>query len=110
MTFGMPVALLRHQVADLFLAPSPIVLEVGPRWVVLDHGGTIIDRVVPGTGLPCPFLEQGSEVRVQVPDLSPGDVRRKVVAGASRVVNVSSDGEAPYPHALEWEQPVANHR
>ena len=76
--------------------------------MVLDHEGTITDRVVPGIGLPCPFLEQGSEVRVQVPDLSLEDARRMVVAGAVHAMNARSDDEGLSPSALVWGPPVIN--
>jgi hypothetical protein len=43
-----------------------VSLFVGPTWSALDHGGVITDRVLPGTSTPCVYLEQGSEVRVQI--------------------------------------------
>ncbi len=103
------MSLLRHQVTVLFLAPSPVVLQVGTRWVVLDHGGSFTDRAVPGTDLLCPFLERGSEVRVmvQVPASSSADVRRAVVAREIHAMHVISFDGYPSPYELVYgRQPV----
>jgi hypothetical protein len=62
---GMPVSFLRYNLACLLRCELPVSLFVGPHWSALAHSGTITDRVFPGTTLSCPYVEQGSEIRVQ---------------------------------------------
>ncbi len=62
---GMPVSFLRYNLACLLRCELPVSLFVGPHWVALAHSGTITDRVFPGTTLLCPYVEQGTEIRVQ---------------------------------------------
>ncbi len=100
--YGMPVSRLKQELADLLEAFGPVVLEVGPMWDVLDHAGTITDRTFPHTHLPCPYLEQGSEVRVSLHAFSSEDRRRAVVARGLLKMNRSSvDGELS-PHDLVY--------
>jgi hypothetical protein len=61
----MPVSFLRYNLACLLRCELPVSLFVGPHWMALAHSGTITDRVFPGTTLLCPYVEQGSEIRVQ---------------------------------------------
>jgi hypothetical protein len=84
---GMSVFRLKLDVGTMLNTSSPLTLEVGPTWASLDHGGAITDRISLPSGLPCPFLAQGSEVRVTVADHSPEDVRRAVVARILSEVN-----------------------
>jgi hypothetical protein len=63
---GMPVSFLRYNLACLLRVDLPVSLFVGPTWSILAHEGAITDRVFPGTSVPCPYVVQGSEVRVQV--------------------------------------------
>ena len=48
------------------LSSSTVHLLVGSSWEfdLLDHAGTITDRVFPGTDTPCPFLQHRSIVNV----------------------------------------------
>ncbi len=62
----MPVSFLRYNLACLLRVDTPVSLFVGPIWSALAHGGAITDRVFPGTIIPCPYVEQDSEVRVLV--------------------------------------------
>jgi hypothetical protein len=64
---GMPVDTLRGTLSSLLQVPGLVSLTVSPTWLALDHGGSITDRVLPGSTIPCPFLEQASEVRVLCP-------------------------------------------
>jgi hypothetical protein len=66
----MPVSFLRYNLACLLRVDAPVSLSVGPAWGALAHGGTITDRVFPGTAIPCPYVEPSSEVRVQVAALN----------------------------------------
>jgi hypothetical protein len=50
---------------DLVKTTHPISLFVSPYWRLLKHTGSVSDRSIPGTNTPCPFLEQGSIVRVE---------------------------------------------
>jgi hypothetical protein len=63
---GMLVSVLRHRVMTFLEAAHAVHLLVGLSWEddVLEHGGTITDRFFPGTHVPCPFLQQGSNVNV----------------------------------------------
>jgi hypothetical protein len=56
----MPVSLLHLQISEL------TELLVGPSWNfdILEHRGTISDRVFPNTNVPCPFLQEGTRVLV----------------------------------------------
>ena len=67
---GMPVSGLRYNISCLLRVDSLVFLFVGPTWEALDHRGTITDRCLPGTHLPCPFLGDGSSVRVHCARLS----------------------------------------
>jgi hypothetical protein len=44
---------------------NQISLFVSPNWKLLNHTGTVSDEVIPGTNITCPFLYQGSTVRVE---------------------------------------------
>jgi hypothetical protein len=57
---------LRDRIATLLELDSPVHLLVGHSWEydVLDHLGSITDRVFPGTTTPCHFLQGGSRVNV----------------------------------------------
>jgi hypothetical protein len=101
----MPVLRYRHDLEDLLDVSSPVVLEVGPTWAILGHGGSITDRTFPHTNLPCTYyLEQGSEVRVMVPAASSADIRRAVVARVLLVMNMLSIDGNPSPYALVYEE------
>jgi hypothetical protein len=63
---GMPVDALRRTLSSLLQMTGLVLLTVSPTWLALDHGGAITDRVFPGSTIPCPFLEQASEVHVLV--------------------------------------------
>jgi hypothetical protein len=54
-----------------YLAIASATLYVAPYWQRLHHHGTISDPVVPGTTIPCPYLEKYSLVRVQRLPVSP---------------------------------------
>jgi hypothetical protein len=62
---GMPVSGLRYNISCLLRVDSLVFLFVGPSWDALDHRGAITDRCLPGTHQPCPFLVDGSNVRVR---------------------------------------------
>ncbi len=70
----MLVSFLRQDIASLLTLNRPVHLLVGFSWLhdVLDHEGTITDRVLPGTGTPCPYLQQGSRVNVYLARPPPG--------------------------------------
>jgi hypothetical protein len=75
-TTGMLVAQLRLQISELVEAVNLVYLLVGgPCWThdILEHNGTITDRVFPGTVIPRPYLQQGSRVLVYLerPDSEP---------------------------------------
>jgi hypothetical protein len=75
-TTGMLVAQLRLQISGLVEAVNLVYLLAGGTcWThdVLEHSGTITDRVFPGTVIPCPYLQQGSRVLVYLerPDSEP---------------------------------------
>jgi hypothetical protein len=61
----MPVSLLRRDIA-LFLNVPTVHLLVGFSWThdLLEHTGSITDRVFPGTHDLCPYLQPGSRVNV----------------------------------------------
>ena len=59
------VAELKRRIACLLQTQRPVLLFIGPTWVPLDHSGCVTDRVSPGTVSPCPFLEDGSIIRVE---------------------------------------------
>jgi hypothetical protein len=63
---GMLVSVLRHRVMTFLEAQHPVHLLVGLSWEhdILEHEGTITDRVFPGTQIPCPYLQQGWNVNV----------------------------------------------
>jgi hypothetical protein len=126
----MPVSLLRHNLAWLLQVDEPVSLFVGPTWLALDHSGTITDLFLPGTTLPCPYLVQGSEVRVQVVgsstdiqlDIEGGesslegtealsgascedhlpDLRRVYTQAAIDVMNLTSNAGSPSPYELVY--------
>jgi hypothetical protein len=50
---------------DLMKTTYPISLFVSPNWQLLNHTGCVNDQVYPGTKTPCPYLDQGSTVRVE---------------------------------------------
>ena len=50
---------------DLMKTTYPISLFVSPNWQLLNHTGCVNDQVYPGTNTPCPYLDQGSTVRVE---------------------------------------------
>jgi hypothetical protein len=62
----MPVSLLRLSIQTYIEVRQPVHLLVGESWEhdVLEHRGTITDRVFPGTTIPCPYLQSGSTVNV----------------------------------------------
>jgi hypothetical protein len=73
---GMQVAQLRLEISELVEAVNLVYLLVGgTSWDhdILEHSGTITDRVFPGTIVPCPYLQQGSRVLVYLarPDSEP---------------------------------------
>jgi hypothetical protein len=63
---SMPVSMLRLQISELLEQPFLVHLLVGVSWEedILQHSGTISDRVFPGTTIPCPYLQRGSRVLV----------------------------------------------
>jgi hypothetical protein len=67
--YTMPRSLLvtelKRKLAGLLQTQLPILLFVGPTWVPLDHSGCVTDRAFLGTDSPCPFLEDGSVIRVE---------------------------------------------
>jgi hypothetical protein len=71
----MLVSRLRLLISQLVEAVSLVHLLVGPSWTldILDHSGTITDRVFPGTTISCLYLQQGSRVLVYLdrPDTEP---------------------------------------
>jgi hypothetical protein len=103
----MPVLRLRLDVGTMLNVFIPPTLEVGPTWASLDHSGAITDRISPCTGLPCPFLEQDSEVRVTVAVFSPADVRRIVVARALSEMNQCPGEDGISPRELVYGEPLA---
>jgi hypothetical protein len=76
----MPVALLRLQISELVESPHLVHLLLGPSWDydILEHKGSITDRVFPNTNIPCPYLQQGTRVLVYLtrpdPDYPPSPV------------------------------------
>jgi hypothetical protein len=63
-TTSMSVLTLVRAVAQMMQVPPPVFLYVAPEWAPLDHHGFIVDRFLPGTDTPCPFLHPGSLLRV----------------------------------------------
>jgi hypothetical protein len=70
---GMPVSTLRQQIATLLSVPVVHLLVCfsanpgsGLSWHhdILEHVGSITDRLFPDTNVPCPFLQRGSRVNV----------------------------------------------
>ncbi len=43
----------------------PVVLTVSPDWKELDHLGPVSARILPGSSVACPYLTQGSTVKVR---------------------------------------------
>jgi hypothetical protein len=43
----------------------PVVLTVSPDWKELDHLGPVSAHILPGASVACPYLIQGSTVRVR---------------------------------------------
>jgi hypothetical protein len=58
-------AFIQRMREDLMKTTNQISLFVSPNWRLLNHTGTVSDEVIPGTNTPCPFLYQGSTVRVE---------------------------------------------
>ncbi len=90
----LPVRLFQSAMASLIRTDGAVSLYVGPTWHILDHCGTVSDQVFPGTISPCPFLQQGSVVRVvqggfpaRVPRDDPGSFKEKSeeVSSASKI-------------------------
>ncbi len=101
----MPVSFLRHNLACLLRVDAPVSLFVGPMWLALDHSGTITDPFFPGSTTPCPYVMQGSVVRVQV--VAPPFVLRPVDAstssGAQDVMMEDTSGwGAPSTTLVSW--------
>ncbi len=97
------MSVLRSDLASMLKADAPASLFVGPTWPGLDHDGAITDRVFPGTITPCPYVEQGSVVRVHVAGaLSLADVRRVVVQVAVDLMNTRSVDGNPSPYELVY--------
>ncbi len=110
----MPVTLLRLQIAEMMESIYFAHLLVGvTSWThdLLEHDGTISDRVFPGTDTPCPYLQRGSRVLVYLvqpgvdlpappvafpPGLSSLDVPHATGGWNS----TSSVGNAPLPRYL----------
>jgi hypothetical protein len=72
----MSVSRLRLQITNLMKAVNLVhLLLVGPSWThdILNHSGLITDRFLPGTTIPCPYLQHGSRVWVyfERPDSEP---------------------------------------
>ncbi len=63
---AMLVSTLRLQISDLLQQMCLVHLLVGISWKEdrLHHEGTISDRFLPGTNIPCPFLQRGTMVLV----------------------------------------------
>jgi hypothetical protein len=75
-----------------YLSIASATLYVAPYWERLHHHGTISNPVVPGTTIPCPYLEKYSLVRVQRSPVSPN---------ISTLTSASTLGEAdPAPTPL----------
>ncbi len=64
MTSSMTVPTLKNALARLLQTHVPLSLLVAPQLAALDHQGTIVSRFLPGTVLPCPYLEPGTLVHV----------------------------------------------
>ena len=72
--------------ASLMGTTSPLSVTVGPDWEELDHHGPVSARVLPGSAISCPYLVQGSQVRVR--RLSPaiqGDDMEGLQSGGPRL-------------------------
>jgi hypothetical protein len=61
----LSVEFFRRDMTSLLGIPPPVSLFVGPEWLLLDRPGCVSDQIIPGTNISCPFLEQGSLVRVE---------------------------------------------
>jgi hypothetical protein len=63
---GMLVSTLRLQISDLLQQTCLVHLLVGVSWKEdrLQHVGTISDRFLPGTTIPCPFPQRGTMMLV----------------------------------------------
>jgi hypothetical protein len=101
------VARLKHDLEDLLGVVGPVTLEVEPTWQILGHEGAITDRTFPHANLPCPYLEQGSEVRVSMPAISSADIRRTVLARALMEMNLRSVDGNPSPYDLIYGEASA---
>jgi hypothetical protein len=63
-TTSMTVLTLARAIARMMHDTTTVAMYVAPVWAPLSHGGFIVDRFLPGTDTPCPYLEPGSIVRV----------------------------------------------
>ena len=54
-----------QQLRDLFGPPTThVFVFLGPEWVRFYHSGSIVSRFLPDGVTPCPFLQDGSILRV----------------------------------------------
>ena len=65
----MTVPTLARALAQLMRITSTVSMYVAPVWAPLDHLGYIVDRFLPGTDTPCPYLQPGTFLRVFPNDL-----------------------------------------
>ncbi len=72
-TTAMTVPTLSRAIANMMNVPPPVTMYVAPVWAPLNHEGFIVDRFLPGTAIPCPYLAPGTVVRVfRAPTDDPG--------------------------------------
>jgi hypothetical protein len=63
-TTAMTVPTLARALAAMMNVTTTVSMYVAPVWASLNHDGYIVDRFLPGTDTPCPYLEPGTIVRV----------------------------------------------
>jgi hypothetical protein len=80
-TSSMTVPTLARALAQLLQISSTVSMYVAPVWAPLHHSGFIVDRVLPGTDNPCPYLQPGSLLRVFPMDPDASD---RIWSSASR--------------------------
>jgi hypothetical protein len=70
----MSVSQLQSAMKILLDTDAPVTLAVSPDWEELDHLGPVSARVFPNTAVACPYVTQGSTIKVSsLPPVSRDD-------------------------------------
>jgi hypothetical protein len=98
---NMTVPTLRSKISNLLESDCLVHLLVGPSCsqdILLEHQGTITDRVLPNTNTPCPYLQQGTRVFIyKHPPSSNRPPSPALVGSSSFEVAQASGGLLPPP-------------